>query len=579
MPTVLPIQPQVALALSAAVGSPLAGSTVVVQGSGLAPNTAVQVEIHSDPVVLGSVQVSASGEFNSTMDVPAKFPPGAHNLIATGTAVGGALVTQSVPFALDENLRVAAIGPGSEALGAQIALQVETARRAASADPSSLLPIYFPLTEPQNVLWLGVAAMALLALLRGGRILRMPNGALASAPVAGEAASALRLRNFQTKKSGIAWGDASSTWRLRGFRQLNRASRLWPPRTAPVSPLLGRILADGTALRAIIGTLWYLVPLFAVLLAGLAAGANAGSSLPPPFVLLVAIMVLGIMDSCAGLTAFVVYALAVAVMGGLATLSSVRILLSVATLWIAVPLIAGAARPLRRDPWSTREERFDRITDYVVATFVSAWAASWLVGTWNGLSGLTLPVAEQTLAVAFVAAAGILLRLGLESVAALYYPQRLGGVSPVSMPEPGTAQRVASVVLRAVLFLFMAVVFVGNSWQLWVGGLLFVVPLLLVAYADRLPSFPQLHLYLPTGIARVVLMLFAGAIAVALVTALLVQPQYQIKYGFVLLSLPGVVLALWEILGREGKPPELTWTRRYVDVALLVIGIWLVLSA
>ena len=57
------------------------GGTVSVQGSGLPSNTAVRVELHSTPSVLGTASTSATGAFALTATIPARTAPGAHALV------------------------------------------------------------------------------------------------------------------------------------------------------------------------------------------------------------------------------------------------------------------------------------------------------------------------------------------------------------------------------------------------------------------------------------------------------------------------------------------------------------------
>lgn len=80
------------------MGSVAAGSTVTVSGTGLLPNTAWSLELHSTPLVLMSGTTDSSGNFSGTGSIPAGIEAGQHRLILTGTSSGGGALTRTVYF-------------------------------------------------------------------------------------------------------------------------------------------------------------------------------------------------------------------------------------------------------------------------------------------------------------------------------------------------------------------------------------------------------------------------------------------------------------------------------------------------
>lgn len=58
------------------------GASVVLTGAGYAPDVAeLTIELHSDPVVLGTVATDADGGFTTTVTIPAEVPQGQHSLV------------------------------------------------------------------------------------------------------------------------------------------------------------------------------------------------------------------------------------------------------------------------------------------------------------------------------------------------------------------------------------------------------------------------------------------------------------------------------------------------------------------
>ncbi|WP_448630748.1 fibronectin type III domain-containing protein [Cellulomonas soli] len=92
-----------------ATGAPLdmqamtAGTVITMSGSGATPGATIVLELHSDPIVLGTTVVAADGTYRLTVTLPAGVT-GSHTLVATmagvapvGTAVG--VVSATAPAA------------------------------------------------------------------------------------------------------------------------------------------------------------------------------------------------------------------------------------------------------------------------------------------------------------------------------------------------------------------------------------------------------------------------------------------------------------------------------------------------
>ncbi len=76
-------------------GALVPGGSVTVLGTGFAPDTDARVELHSDPVVLGTVRTDDTGAFTLAATVPASLPAGTHTVVVVvdGVTVGSTTVT------------------------------------------------------------------------------------------------------------------------------------------------------------------------------------------------------------------------------------------------------------------------------------------------------------------------------------------------------------------------------------------------------------------------------------------------------------------------------------------------------
>ncbi len=90
-----PADPSTVRGSVSVTGDLVAGGTVTVRGTGFAPDVAgVRVEMHSDPVLLGTVHTDAAGSFSLTATVPASLPAGTHTVVVLvdGVVVGSTAV-------------------------------------------------------------------------------------------------------------------------------------------------------------------------------------------------------------------------------------------------------------------------------------------------------------------------------------------------------------------------------------------------------------------------------------------------------------------------------------------------------
>ena len=450
-----------------------------------------------------------------------------------------------------------------------------------------------PLFTPKAIVHLEVAAFAILSLLGSGAMLRGIAGlALPGAPaaVAAEAAAgagaarrggsvgSAKVKALKRGDAELARGDRSRTWRWPGTPRLDAVSLALPVGVAPGSPLLARLLIDASYLRAMLGSASLLLPVGGVLLGAVAVSDTDGQALPPTLSLLVALAVLGVVDALAGFLAASAFVVGVAVSGGVGTAKDVRTMLGLGVVWFAVPLIAAAARPLRRTPPRTVADRRKRIADVVIASLIGAWAIQKMTRGLPGLAEQPLSVSTHATALALIVLGASAVRIVLEEVAARRYPQRLAMVQPGVVPRPGTAQRIAACCLRTAVFVFVVSAFLGQHWQLWAGGALFLAPQLLAVYEDRFPNSEGLYRFLPRGLLKLVVMLFVGTWIGALVLRAVGHSADAALNAFVLLAAWSLVLSLVEVFGREGKDPEEGWGRWLAGAGVLTVGVLFVLG-
>ena len=386
---------------------------------------------------------------------------------------------------------------------------------------------------------------------------------------------------------GNAIGDKSWLYRAPGLAVMDTIAYTSTAAVASKSPLLSRCLGDSAPIQAMFGSLSALLPIAGLILGTIAGFSVDGIAQPAAVGIMVALILIGIFDAFAGILAAVAFTLVVAFSGGIIDASSVRTLAGIGLLIVGPGVIGGSFRDIRRPSVAGSVEVWERITDLVVVPLLGAWVTYNIVGALPGLGGAAFPIADSATLLAYVVLGGLVAKILVEEAAARWFPERMDALTPDEPDEAPNAQRIISALLRMGTFAFISAAFVGNVWQLWVASLLFLVPALTEVVAERFPNSPRLWQALPEGVPLIAFMLIISwAVSAALVTALGDSPDYA-QTMFVILAVPGFVLALLGVVGRDPREGDTRWYQRpsmtpfyrIGGIAVLVATTYLVFSA
>ena len=487
-----------------------------------------------------------------------------------------------------------------DAVDAPMAVEPGQERGESSTTGGTDLAKYQPLSDAREVANLATTAVVVLFTASAAAGASMG----ASSTARGDASSAARgdassrrderevgtLEEVKVSFSGLAAarvsdgrGDRFAYWRLRGSTFIDGLGHALVPPLARVSPVLARLTADATYARALFGVTALILPTAGALLGVQMAQHPDEIATTPSLLMLCLLAALGTLDALAGAVAATTFAVGVALSGGLTSFDDVRALMGVGLIGFGPALIAGAFRPFRRDRGAS--DGWERLTDFVVLPLFGAFVVHGMVGALPGLSGSSLTLAESGHVVALVVAIGLLVRTTLEEIAGSAFPERIRAVAVRSVPQPHILQQIGSALVRAAVFTFVTVAFLGNVWQLWVGTAVFGAGLLVEIVKDRLPNSPTISRLLPRGVPRVVVLLVISAVLSALAGAWFTDESSRSKMTFLLLTAPGLALTCMGALGRVAPDGRAGWWDRSAGrigyrvggVLMLVAAIALVL--
>jgi hypothetical protein len=341
--------------------------------------------------------------------------------------------------------------------------------------------------------------------------------------------------------------------------------------------MLGRVIQDGTYLRSLFGAIWALLPIFGIAIGILSAVDTGFDVIMPSLFLLSVLVVVGTLDAFSGFVASIAFGIAVAIGGGLNSADSIRGLLGIWVFSFGIPMLASASRPFRRKSANGLTGIWDRGADFVLIVLFGALAAGSMFASLPGLTGYRPEFAGNVAHIQIVAMGVLAARYVLENVMVVFTPSRYKQLADVSVRDASVAQQIVSSLIRTAAFVFVAEVFIGNNWALWVGAFLYLAPKLVGLVDGKFPNVEALHRWMPRGILKVTVMMLLARIWGVVLTSNISDPAKMITFGFVFMGTPGIIATVLGWFGRSStKAWPQTWFTRIAGLIVLIIGILMV---
>jgi hypothetical protein len=431
---------------------------------------------------------------------------------------------------------------------------------------------YDPLSDPKGVAVIAVIAFTLLSFFSGNR--EEQENQDSNEESSDDASS---LGSIDTNYQGIDLKNRGKGDR-RGLGKSGLNHKLDLLRHSLVfdfssrSPLITRVFSDGSYIQSLFGTFALALPIFgAGLGAWIAMSTDLKSSLVPiSVVLMLSIIVIGILDSLAGVFAVISFGMVATVQGAITTASDIRTFLGLSLLWFTPILAAGATRPLRRakKDWNL----WERTSDILIATILTGWAIKAMVLALDGFAKQRTPIATHADEIALIGAAVISLRYLIEEFTSRYAPQRVEYLSPGKLKNQDTESFLFALATKTFIFIFFMYGFFGMTWQIFAATFALVIPSLLKRFDSKLPNFSWLWQLIPGGIPSIVFMSLIGYAFGNWVNSLPLLSDDKTKTIVVLTSIPGFVIGLLKLFGRSPKNGDIRWYRRDKFKPLYRIG-------
>jgi hypothetical protein len=479
------------------------------------------------------------------IEIPDDVPPGFHSITIEVYDDNGTVSQKDIEFCKDEN---GVVQWDNNCPNLKVDEEGDPVTPAPVKEVKTGLQPYDPLSDPETTKGLQLAAFAALAALTTiRRNEKQDDEDQDQESLQSVSSGALKLLKNEPGK-----GDLSKSWDNRFTDETDFAFVSLAHRFNRFSPLLTRTVQDGNTIRAIIGSWAGLLMPIGLILGIVAAVNTGGQALPPAWGIVALIMAVAIYDAFAGFIAGTVFFLAALLTGNITNRPEFLTAIGVMVLFFAPALLASAFRPFRRLVRS-RDDMWERITDYALGTLLTFWVITKMVAAMNGLARLELPITEYGTELALLAAGLLLFRIWLEDIAVEHYPMRLRALH-VEIKKPSQTQKIRSLVFKIFVFFIMAAPFVGSLLNLVLGTILFAIPQITALSLED--NLPKKKLYLPKGVFKTVVMIFVMALAANLIEGAFSTPAAFLKWSFVVMALPGFIL---HYLDAITDTPETDW--------------------
>ena len=504
------------------------------------------------------------------IEIPDDVPPGFHSITIEVYDDNGTVSQKEIEFCKDEE---GVVQWDNKCPNLDLTEPVEKVEPIEVKAIELGLKPYDPLQDSETTKGLHLAAFAALAALTSIK----RNDKKDDEEQDQESLQSVSSGALKLLKDEPGWGDLSKTWRSPITEKTDSFFIALSHRFNPISPLLIRTVQDGNTFRAILGSVASLLAPIGFILGVVAALNTQGQALPPAWTIVAAIMAVAIFDAFAGFIAGAVFFLAVLLTGHITNRPEFLTAIGVMVLFFAPALLASAFRPFRRLVRS-QDDLWERITDYALGTLLTFWVITKMVAAMNGLARLELPITEYGTELALLAAALLIVRVGLEDVAVEHYPMRLRALH-VEIKPPSHNQKIRSLVFKIFVFFIMAAPFVGSLLNLVLGTILFAIPQITsLSLEDNLP---KKKLYLPKGVFKTVVMIFVMALASNLIEGAFSSPEAFLKWSFVVMALPGFILHYLDAITDAPKSDWKTtangrWVYRIGGVVIFVLMVLVV---
>jgi len=365
--------------------------------------------------------------------------------------------------------------------------------------------------------------------------------------------------------------DKFPTWKIAGHKAADEVSTTVAQKLGTVTQLFSNAIADSNFLRAAFGNLWFIMPIVGVVI-GIAAIKNTGGAmLPPSTGLFIALVVIGIIDSVAGLLAFLVFSVVSAVSGNVRNLNELATVFVFGVLWFGAAELVHRIRPitLAGEGEATSEKWWRWLSYFAVLPILTGFILKEVTSVLPWVTSYQVPIAKHELLVGWVGAAVMFGRAVLKTVVLHNYRGRMAAIVIPEIRERSKVESVIALFLRAFVVYAVIWTFLGNRWQTFVTLALFLSFEPILWLGRRFPESTLIHRIVPKSLAKLLAIVLVGQLLLISLQNTYPNRTELMGWAFVLLGSFAVILLILEQF--KGKDWPSNWSSRILGILVALV--------
>jgi len=383
-------------------------------------------------------------------------------------------------------------------------------------------------------------------------------------------------------KRNVGIGDTSKFWRLAYLPKTEARLLVVAEKSNRFSPVLSRVLTDGSYLRAMFSSIAFLPAIIGAYIGVMMLIETELNPIPASLTLIIIALCLATIDALAGLVIATTLFVGTTLSGNVSNLDQWMTTFGLSALFLTPALIASAVRPFRRLV-GDRHGVWERLTDYVLATLIGGWSVEKIVSALNGLAGVQFPITENARELGQIVVVAIAVRLLMEDMATYLFPERLAKQEVVPV-KVSSIQPWISVIFKTFIFYLVAYQFLGFGNQLLIGTVIFLAPQILsnLLSNHEIKKSKILWYLVPRGAPKVIIMVFVGGLFAKWAESQFTSPLAFISWSFVVLAIPGLLISLFSLFSvspnwnwESSKFKYFIYQSGGLIVAILILALYL----
>ena len=337
-----------------------------------------------------------------------------------------------------------------------------------------------------------------------------------------------------------------------------------------------RTTSDSTYLRASLGNLWLALPVVAFVFGIMSARTTGGLAIPPSTTQFLILMVIGIVDAFSGLIGFLPFLVWTILTGHMDSLHAIGGTFGLAIMWWAGAQTGHYFRPVGR--WDNEPSAWQRTWriggDMIILPAIGGLILGSLVLVMPWMTGLQVPIANQSGLVKLVAVLAFLFRAITEALVIYNYRDRLA-----SLPWPVIEPRnkiIDAIIKVAGIFIAFVAIWCMFGWTL--PTLLIVIvyvamgPIILIG--QKFPESTWIWRLTPRHANQLIAIILVAELLLRLISPHIMDPQMALAWTFVGLGL--LVLGLVTLMQFKGKDWPETWILRILGALSIILFVLVV---